>query len=57
MQNPLQSLTTQVVEIARRNFDAFLPWSPLAGLGRGGELAAQHPAFADNAQHGARDSA
>jgi hypothetical protein len=57
MQNALHSLTVQVLETARRNFDAFLPWSPLSGLGQASELAAQHPAFADSAAPGARDSA
>ena len=42
----MSRLTTQLVEVARRNLDAFLPWSPLTGLGRASELAAQHPAFA-----------
>jgi hypothetical protein len=57
MQNALQSLTARVAEVARRNFDAYLPWSPLGGLGQASELAAQHPAFADDAEQGARDSA
>jgi hypothetical protein len=42
----MSRLTTQLVEVARRNLDAFLPWSPLTGLGQASELAAQHPAFA-----------
>ncbi|WP_222263009.1 hypothetical protein [Modestobacter marinus] len=42
----MSRLTTQLVEVARRNLDAFLPWSPLTGLGRASELAAQHSAFA-----------
>jgi hypothetical protein len=40
------TLTTQVVEAVRRTFRAYLPWSPLAGLGPAGELAGDHPAFA-----------
>jgi hypothetical protein len=54
MQNTLHALTVQVVEVARRNFDAFLPWSPLTGLGQASELAAQHPAFAGTADWDAR---
>jgi len=42
----MSRLTTHLVEIARRNLDAFLPGSPLTGLGRASELAAEHPAFA-----------
>jgi hypothetical protein len=42
----MSRLTTHLVEAARRNLDAFLPWSPLTGLGQASELAAQHPAFA-----------
>jgi hypothetical protein len=42
----MSRLTTQLLEVARRNLDAFLPWSPLTGLGRASELAAQHSAFA-----------
>ena len=42
----ISRLTTHLAEVARRNLDAFLPWSPLTGLGRTSELAAQHPAFA-----------
>jgi hypothetical protein len=42
----MSRLTTHLVEVARRNLDAFLPCSPLTGLGRASELAAQHPAFA-----------
>jgi hypothetical protein len=42
----MSRLTTHLVEVARRNLDAFLPISPLTGLGQASELAAQHPAFA-----------
>ena len=42
----MSRLTTHLVEVARRNLGAFLPWSPLTGLGQASELAAQHPAFA-----------
>jgi hypothetical protein len=50
-------LTTHLVEVARRNLDAFLPWSPLTGLGQASELAAQHPAFAAGRGPRARDDA
>ena len=53
----MSRLTTRLVGVARRNLDAFLPWSPLAGLGRAGELAAQHPAFASGRDPGARPGA
>jgi hypothetical protein len=42
----MSRLTSHLVDVARRNLDAFLPWSPLTGLGPASELAAQHPAFA-----------
>lgn len=42
----MSRLTTHLVEAARRNLDAYLPGSPLTGLGQASELAAQHPAFA-----------
>jgi hypothetical protein len=42
----MSRLTTHLVEAARRNLDAYLPSSPLTGLGQASELAAQHPAFA-----------
>ncbi|MCW2702148.1 MAG: hypothetical protein JWQ37_143 [Blastococcus sp.] len=54
MQHTLQSLTAQVVAVARRNADTFLPWSPLAGLGRASELAAHHPAFTTTVGAGPR---
>jgi len=41
----MSRLTTHLIEVARRNLDAYLPCSPLTGLGRASELAAQHPAF------------
>jgi hypothetical protein len=50
----MSRLTTHLVEVARRNLDAFLPWSPLTGLGQASELAAQHPAFATGRQPEAR---
>jgi hypothetical protein len=50
MQDTLRALTTQIAKIARGNADAYLPWSPLTGLGRVSELAAQHPAFADTVE-------
>jgi hypothetical protein len=46
MQTTLQTLTAHVTQAVRRSFDAYLPSSALTGLGRSGELAAQHPAFA-----------
>jgi hypothetical protein len=46
MQTTLQTLTAHVAEAFRRNFGAYLPSSPLTGLGHASELAAQHPAFA-----------
>jgi hypothetical protein len=45
MQSTEQTLTAHIAEAARRAFSAYLPSSPLTGLGRAGELAAQHPAF------------
>jgi hypothetical protein len=50
----MSRLTTHLVEAARRNLDAFLPWSPLTGLGQASELAAQHPAFAADREPRAR---
>ena len=57
MQAPLHALTAQVSKIARHHADTFLPWSPLSGLGRASELAAQHPAFADTTEWAVRPSA
>jgi hypothetical protein len=53
----MSRLTAQLVEVARRNLDAFLPWSPLTGLGRASELAAQHPAFTAGREPEARPGA
>ena len=53
----MSRLTTQLGEVARRNLDAYLPWSPLTGLGRASELAAEHPAFATGRALEARDDA
>jgi hypothetical protein len=53
----MSRLTTNLVEVARRNLDAFLPWSPLTGLGEASELASQHPAFAPGRNPSARDEA
>ncbi|MCZ2860743.1 hypothetical protein [Blastococcus sp. VKM Ac-2987] len=44
-------MTTHLVEVARRNLDAYLPASPLSGLGQASEMAAQHPAFATGHEH------
>jgi hypothetical protein len=46
MQTALHTLTTHVAAAVRRSFDAYLPSSPLTGIGQASELAAQHPAFA-----------
>jgi hypothetical protein len=51
------TLTARLTDVVRRTVDAYLPWSPLAGLGRAGELAAQHPAFATAAGSDDRFSA
>jgi hypothetical protein len=51
------TLTARLTDVVRRNVDAYLPWSPLAGLGRAGELAAQHPAFTTAAASDHRFSA
>jgi hypothetical protein len=46
MQTILQTLAAHAAEAVRRNFAAYLPWSPLSGIGQASDLAAQHPAFA-----------
>ena len=53
----MSRLTTHLVEVARRNLDAFLPSSPLTGLGQSSELAMQHPAFATGRGPEAREEA
>jgi hypothetical protein len=45
MQTALQTLTEHVTQAVRLAVGSYLPSSPLTGLGRGGELAALHPAF------------
>ena len=45
MQATLQTLNTRVAGAVRLAIRSYLPASPLTGLGRAGELAAQHPAF------------
>jgi hypothetical protein len=45
MQATLQILTAHITKAVRLTFGAYLPASPLTGLGRASELAAQHPAF------------
>jgi hypothetical protein len=45
MQATLQTLNTRVAGAFRLAVRSYLPASPLTGLGRAGELAAQHPAF------------
>jgi hypothetical protein len=57
MQDTLRALTAQIAKMARSNADAYLPMSPLSGLGQAGELAAQHPAFADAPEWDARRTA
>ncbi len=57
MQKALYSLTAHVVEVVRRHSDAYLPWSPLSGIGQAGDLAAQHPAFADTPGQGTSGNA
>jgi hypothetical protein len=52
----MQTLTAHVAEAVRRALGTYLPSSPLTGLGRAGELAAQHPAFA-SATEGTRRGA
>jgi|1186.fasta_scaffold52805_2 hypothetical protein len=46
MQTTLQTLSAHVAEFVRRTFAAYLPCSPLSGIGQASELAARHPAFA-----------
>ncbi len=46
MQSATPTLITHAADAVRRAFGSYLPSSPLTGLGRAGELAAQHPAFA-----------
>jgi hypothetical protein len=53
----MSRMTTHLIEVARRNLEAFLPSSPLTGLGRASELAAQHPAFATGPASKARAEA
>jgi hypothetical protein len=45
MQTALQTLTAHVTGAFRLAVGSYLPTSPLTGLGRASELAAQHPAF------------
>ena len=45
MQTTLQILTAHLAGAFRLAVGSYLPASPLTGLGRAGELAAQHPAF------------
>ena len=45
MQAALQTLTAHVAGAFRLAVGSYLPTSPLTGLGRAGELAAQHPSF------------
>ncbi|SFL13657.1 hypothetical protein [Geodermatophilus ruber] len=57
MRTALSTLTARLTAVARRNADTYLPWSPLSGIGRAGELAAQHPAFAPTAEPAPRHDA
>jgi hypothetical protein len=45
MHTALQTLNARVTEAFRLAVRSYLPASPLTGLGRASELAAQHPAF------------
>jgi hypothetical protein len=45
MQTTLQTLTAHLTKAVRLASGSYLPFSPLTGLGRASELAAQHPAF------------
>jgi hypothetical protein len=45
MQTTLQTLTVHLTQAVRLAVGSYLPSSPLTGLGRASELAAQHPAF------------
>jgi hypothetical protein len=51
MPAPFQTLTSHVARAVRRASGAYLPSSPLTGLGRAAELATQHPAFAPKRTH------
>jgi hypothetical protein len=57
MPSTTPTLTARLADVVRRNMNAYVPWSPLAGLGRAGELAALHPAFATAARSDHRFSA
>lgn len=57
MPSTTPTLTARLADVVRRNMNAYVPWSPLAGLGRAGELAAQHPAFVTSARSDQRFSA
>ena len=50
MRTTLQTLTAHVAEAVRRASTAYLPSSPLSGIGKVSDLAAQHPAFAPATQ-------
>jgi hypothetical protein len=57
MPSTTPTLTARLADVVRRNMNTYVPWSPLAGLGRAGELAVQHPAFATAARSDHRFSA
>jgi hypothetical protein len=50
MQTTVHALTARVAEVTRQSLGAYLPWSPLTGIGQASDLAARHPAFAIDAE-------
>jgi hypothetical protein len=50
MPTALHALTARLAEVARRSLAAYLPWSPLTGIGPASDFAAWHPAFAIDAE-------
>ena len=54
MTTALQTLGARFVQAARQNFDTYLPWSPLTGIGAASQLAARHPSFAIDAENDPR---
>ena len=50
MQTALHTLTARVADVTRQSLGTYLPWSPLTGIGRAGDFAARHPAFAIDAE-------
>jgi hypothetical protein len=56
MHATLLTLIAHVARATRRASGHYLPSSPLTGLGRAGELAAQHPAFAPDPEAAGRNA-